>query len=812
MSDSPQDINSAKTGPRPYFKLIVGCLALAGLLALSGAYAWLAGQWQWASFDARWIPMAPSTALAIAALALALGLRLRSRQANAWHYPAASLAWLTTALTGFLLLKFALFPGLDIERFLLTVPGRMHGVPIGRMSPLTALCLFFLGLALVRRDSKLGGKPLTHGLCTGLSLAAGLIGFLIVVGYAHKAPLLYGGRVIPVAFSTGLAISFLGIAGVCLYGTCGWCSRFLLGPSLGARLVRVFVPLVAFLILLFGVTDTWLDYLPPLQKDLWHGIFVLALLGVGTVPVLLLSRHFEADLQRAQAGQREAEEALRESEKKYRSLFESAGDAILVMDEDGVRSCNHFTLALFGCSESDLLGHSLLDFSPPLQSDGLRSEEKAAEYFQRAIKGEPQRFEWIYMRATGKRFDAAVTLTRFETDGPPCVQGILRDITAEKKTREALRHERDLITQIMETSPAAIFVTDRARRIKFANRRAEQILGLTRDTKRQGFYDAPDWRFAELDGTPLADEDRPTSRILTTGESVLHRRLTVSWPVNHKVALSVNAAPLVGMNDDVEGCVVSVADITEVIQRAQDRQRLEEETMRRMELERLTRLLQGLAHEVRNPLFALNVNVELIKKQLERDSEIADPLRRVIQQTRRLDALVSLLLELSHPLLPQERRAISLQDFFSTVRAAVETEDAGAAERLRFQLPKESLTLDCVPEKLGKALKHIVLNALQNSPAPAPVTLKAEAKVGAILIEIADEGPGLPPKLEEGLFEPFVTSHQGRRGLGLTIAKHYVDAHGGTIVADNRPSGPGARFTVRLPLSRSVVTPKKEVG
>lgn len=810
MGSFVRDNGSGKATRRPYFKLILGCTVFAGLLVISGGYAWLAGNLQWASFDIKWIPMAPSTALAVALLTAALGLRLGSRRIDGPQVTAALFAWVTAAFTGLLLLQFAFFPGLDIERYLLPVPGRLGGVPLGRMSPLTALCLLLLGLALTRRVSNRGRRPLPQGLCTGLSMAAGLVGFLVVVGYAHKAPLLYGGQLIPVALSTGLAMTSLGVGGVSLYGTRGWCSTILLGPSLGARMVRVFVPLVSFLILLFGVTDTGLDYLPTLQRDVWHGVFVLVLLGAGTVPVLLLSRHFEADLLKAQNLQREAEAALKKSEEKYRSLFNTAGDAILVVDTAGVQSCNHFALELFGCEENDFIGHSLLDFSPQTQADGHPSAEKAAEYFRQAVQGNPQRFEWTHTRTDGSTFDAAVTLTRFGADGSDCVQGILRDITLERATREALRRERDLISRIMETSPAAIFVTDAERRITFANSRAEQLIGVARDAMDHGAYETPSWRFSELDGTPLADADRPTSVVLATGKSVVDRRFVLSWPNGRDVALSVNAAPLPGKDGGIEGCVVAIDDITDLLRREEDQVRLEAERRRSKELERLTRLLQGLAHEVRNPLFAINVNAEVLKKHLPPDSVNADPLRRVIEQIGRLDALVSLLLELSHPILPQERRVISLQDFFSVVRSLVETEYAGAAERLRVRLPPDAPMLDCVPEKLGKAMKHVVLNALQNSNAPAPVVLSAQSRDGELLIEVADEGPGLPPELRDGLFEPFVTSHQGRRGLGLTLARHYVEAHGGTIEAADRSDGGGARVLVRLHLNRSGTVPNKE--
>ncbi len=801
MGDARQAVTAAAESRRPFARLILGCLALTGLLVVSGGYAWLAGTLQWASFGIKWIPMAPSTALALGALTIALGFRFRSDRTSAWHFASAVLAGGTAAVTGFILLQFAFFPGLDVENLLIQVPGKLKGVPLGRMSPLTAICLFLLGLALVRPCAKSAADRSKCGLPTSFGMAAGLIGFIVVAGYAHNTPLLYGGTVIPVALPTGVAITCLGIGAVSLYGIHGWASRLLLGPSLGARMARTFVPLVALLIVLFGVSDVGLDYMPLLQKEVWHGIFVLLLLGVGTVPVFLLSRHFEETLERAQTRQRRAESALRASEEKYRSLFESAGEAILLMDDKRVLSCNEFALELFGCPSEDLLGRAMMDFSPPTQPDGRPSKERAAEHFRLAIEGSPQRFEWVHTRANGQAFTAAVTLTRFENNGAPCVQAILRDITIEKKTREALRHERDLISRVMETSPAAIFVADKDRRVTFANSRAEELIGLSHDSMNQGVYETPDWCFTELDGTPLADSDRPTSIVLATGESVFDRRFFLSWPEERCAALSVNAAPLLDRDGTVEGCVVSVADITDILNREEDQARLEAEQRRRRELERLTLLLQGLAHEVRNPLFALNVNLEVLKKKLPPGTDGGEPLHRVSDQIRRLDELVRSLLELSHSARREEFRSVPIRDLFDTALAAAEVDEPNARRRVALETPPDHLECRCVPEKLAQALKQLLLNGLQNSPAPAPVTLLAARQADGLVIEVVDEGAGLPPRLDGRLFEPFVTSHQGRRGLGLALARHYVEAQGGTLEASNRPDGGGACFTIRIPVS-----------
>lgn len=148
---------------------------------------------------------------------------------------------------------------------------------------------------------------------------------------------------------------------------------------------------------------------------------------------------------------------LKTSERKYRTLFESANDAIFLMTEDVFIDCNQKALEMFGCKKENIIGHSPGEFSPPKQPDGSESGPDARAHIRAALEGDPQRFYWKHVRMDGTPFDAEVSLNRIELEDSSMVQAVVRDVTRQKRAEEALRVAEENYKNIFRNAVMGIY-------------------------------------------------------------------------------------------------------------------------------------------------------------------------------------------------------------------------------------------------------------------------------------------------------------------------------------------------------------------
>ena len=155
---------------------------------------------------------------------------------------------------------------------------------------------------------------------------------------------------------------------------------------------------------------------------------------------------------------KQAEEQLRESEQRYRTLFEGANDAILIVERNSIINCNERALQMFKRYRQELIGASLTNLSPPLQSDGQLSAFKAERIFTPTKHNMPMYLEWDFRLPDGNILATEVSLNRFEMAGQPLTQAIFRDISERRQARRILEEQEAAWRAIFQHAPFGIAI------------------------------------------------------------------------------------------------------------------------------------------------------------------------------------------------------------------------------------------------------------------------------------------------------------------------------------------------------------------
>jgi PAS domain S-box-containing protein len=165
---------------------------------------------------------------------------------------------------------------------------------------------------------------------------------------------------------------------------------------------------------------------------------------------------------------------------KYSSIFENLPDGVLLLS-DVFEECNEQACQLLVCGRSDILGYSLLDFSPSRQPDGRDSAKAVQQHIEAAFSGMPQSFHWLICRKDGVLVDMEISMKAIEADGRRVVLLNMRDITGHKRVEAELRESRKRYKTLEEISPIGIFHTDAKGKFLYINERWCQITGLSRE-------------------------------------------------------------------------------------------------------------------------------------------------------------------------------------------------------------------------------------------------------------------------------------------------------------------------------------------
>jgi signal transduction histidine kinase len=231
----------------------------------------------------------------------------------------------------------------------------------------------------------------------------------------------------------------------------------------------------------------------------------------------------------------------------------------------------------------------------------------------------------------------------------------------------------------------------------------------------------------------------------------------------------------------------------------------QEELLRAERLAAVGRVSAQVAHEVRNPLSSIGLNVEMLTDQLDRATfpsvEDAKEARELLAAvTREIDRVTEVtedylrLARLPAPVLRDENVVAILDDVLAFSKGELER----AGVRVVTTFPPGPLPLRADEAQLRQVFLNLVRNAREAMEHGGTLTVTAWSKDGVTELRVQDTGGGMTPDVSERIFEPFFTTKRGGTGLGLSLSRQIIEAHGGAIEVESTP-GRGTTFIMKLP-------------
>jgi two-component system cell cycle sensor histidine kinase/response regulator CckA len=512
-----------------------------------------------------------------------------------------------------------------------------------------------------------------------------------------------------------------------------------------------------------------------------------------------------------------AEEALRESEERYRTILENIEDGYYETDLPGdLIFFNDSLCRMLGYSKDEMMGMSNKQYTDQENRNKLFAAFNKVYRTGKPAKG----FDWQVFTKDGRKLfgEASVSLIKDSKGQPTGFRGIARDITERKQAEEALRTEKQRFETLLENAPFGVIMIDKEGNFKYVNSKFIELFGYDLNDIPNGkewfrkAYPDPAFRHHVIE-TWIND-----SNISEAGKNV-PRIFTATCKDGMKKIIRFITVQL-GTGEYLMSC----EDITLVQRAEEEKASLAEQLRQSQKIEAIGRLAGGVAHDFNNLLTVIRGYSQLSLMDLKGNEKLRGNLDEIQKATQRAS-------DLTHHLLAFSRRQIMemkildlntlLKDLDKMLHRVI-----GEDIQLTYRLSDDIGKVRVDPGQMEQVILNLAVNARDAMPSGGKLTIEtsnaeldeayAHAHIGSkpgryVMMSVSDTGLGMSPEVKERAFEPFFTTKEKGKGTGLGLSTCYgiVKQSGGNIWAYSE-LGRGTTFKVYLP--RVDESPKEEKG
>ncbi|HEX7082394.1 MAG TPA: PAS domain S-box protein [Gammaproteobacteria bacterium] len=493
---------------------------------------------------------------------------------------------------------------------------------------------------------------------------------------------------------------------------------------------------------------------------------------------------------------RRREEALRQSEERFRALVEGVRDyAIFMLDPQGfVTTWTVGAKELQGYEAEEIVGAHFSRFYPP---DAIKRGWPERELRAATMEGRFEDEGWR-IRKDGSRFWANVLITALRDERTGALIGfskITRDLTERRRQEQALAQSEERFRLLVDgVADYAIVMLDPKGLVSSWNGGAEKLTAYTAQ-------EILGRHFSHFYTSEEVAEHKPwmhLARAMATG-----RVTDEGWRARKNGSLFWASSITTALHD-ADGRPYGFAQVMQDLTHRRHAEALADRAQRMHEF------IAMLAHELRNPLAPIRNAVELMAKKGLPDPTLESMRQTIERQSAHLTRIIDELLDVNRIARGKFTIAKENLDVKEVLARAVETSRPlidSQGHRLHVEISPDSLHVQGDSVRLTQAMVNLLNNAAKYTPAGGQIWLTAEAHAADVEVRVRDSGRGISAEDIERIFDLFAqidpnsTEGRGGLGVGLALVRRVVELHAGSVKARSGGPGRGSEFIVRLPLS-----------
>jgi two-component system NtrC family sensor kinase len=488
------------------------------------------------------------------------------------------------------------------------------------------------------------------------------------------------------------------------------------------------------------------------------------------------------------------EKELKESEEKFRNLFERVQHGLFISTQEGrFLDCNQAMLDMAGYPNKE-------EFLKINIAKDLYVNSEDREAFRRLVeqKGFVKDLEVEFKKKNGEKITVLLTahVTRDENGEITGYEGINIDISDRKRMERELKEANDFLMNLIDSSVDGIIVTNMKGDILLFNKGAENLLGY----KSEEVVEKMHIRNIYPPGVAKEVMDK-----LKSPDYGGIGKLT-SFPIVHRrkdgelIEGDLSASLIYDEKGNEIASVGIFKDLRERLRIERELQKMQEALLQSEKLAAMGRLTSQIAHELNNPIYGIMNTLELLKTEISPESKRRRILDLSLSEIQRLSEMLRNMLSFSKPE-EEKRRPIKIDELIEGILLMMERQMRESNIQVETSFAPDIPEIMASTNQMRQVMLNLIKNAKEAMPKGGNLFIRTGKEDNSVLIYIQDTGMGIPEEIRDKIFEAFFTTKQKVKGVGLGLSVCYgiIKDHGGEVKVESE-EGKGTTFIISLPI------------